>query len=331
MVSKRPTLRDVAREAGVSYQTVSRVINYQDSVSPKTKLRVEKAIEKLDYHVNRAAQIMQTGRSNTIEVIIFYAGFNLFLYEMARTTQKAGYHFVISAVTDEEFEETLESASSRFIDGLIFMPDKPLKQDYEELSHLCNGIPFVQVGAKMGVNLPCVLYDQKHGARLATKHLIELGHTAIAEISGPLYNHDGSDRHEAWLEVMQAHGLDTSLTAEGDYSIGGGYHAMQSLIEKDKAFTAIFIGNDSMAIGAQTALREHGLSVPNDVSIVGFDDTPEAAHIVPALTTVRQDFQLLGRLAVEYLIDSIDNPETPIHQRILHPELIIRESTRALK
>jgi len=328
MNTKRTTLRDVAREAGVSYQTVSRVINNHENVSAKTKSRVEKAIEKLDFRVNRAAQIMQTGRSNTIEVILFYSGFNLFLYEMARATQQAGYHFVISAVTDEAFEETLESASSRFVDGLIFLPDKPLNYSREELSGLCGGIPFVQVGARLGENLPCVLYDQRQGANLATKHLIELGHTTIAEISGPLYNHNASDRHEEWINTMQAHGLECSLTMEGDYSIDGGYHAMRRLLETGAEFTAAFIGNDSMAIGANTALRERGLRVPDDVSIVSFDDTPEAAHFVPALTTVRQDFQLLGRLAVEYLLNRIDNPETPIYQRVLQPELIVRDSTR---
>jgi DNA-binding LacI/PurR family transcriptional regulator len=106
---------------------------------------------------------------------------------------------------------------------------------------------------------------------------------------------------------------------------------MKNLLEQNKIFTGVFIGNDSMAIGARTALRERGLSVPHDVSIVSFDDTPEAAHIIPALTTVRQDFQLLGRLAVEYLISRMNNPETPIHQRVLKPELIIRESTRSVK
>ena len=330
MTSKRANLRDVAREAGVSYQTVSRVINNHENVSEKTRQIVENAIQKLDYRVNRAAQIMQTGRSNTIEVILFNAGFNFFLYEMARTTQKAGYHFSISAVPEEEFESTLKNAASRFIDGLIFLADKPLTYSYTDLSNLCNNIPFVLVGAKIGLNLPCVLYDQQHGARLATEHLINQGHQAIAEISGPLQNYDGSVRHETWLDVMHDHGLDSKLSVEGDYSIEGGYQAMTQLLRGGAQFTAVFIGNDSMAIGAHTALRKYGLRVPDDVSIVSFDDTPEAAHFVPALTTVRQDFQLLGRLAVEYLLNLIQNPKTPIHQRVLQPELIVRESTRPI-
>ena len=140
MKSKRATLRDVAEEAGVSYQTVSRVINNNENVSAKTKQRVMKAIEKLDFRVNRAAQIMQTESSQTIEVVLFYAGFNQFLYEMARSAQRAGYHFQISAITEEEFESTLAGASSRFIDGLVIVPMRPMAESYEELSDLCNGI-----------------------------------------------------------------------------------------------------------------------------------------------------------------------------------------------
>src|SRR5690242_14638344 len=131
--NKRPTLRDVAREAGVSYQTVSRVINNNDHVSPRTRNRVIKAIDSLGFRPNRAAQIMQTERSHTIEVVLFYSGFNLFLYEMARTAQQLGYHFIISAITEDEFVNTLESASSRFVDGLIIVPLTPMAHDYESL------------------------------------------------------------------------------------------------------------------------------------------------------------------------------------------------------
>ena len=331
MKQKRATLHDVAREAEVSYQTVSRVINNHENVSAKTRSRVLKAIEKLDFRVNRAAQIMQTKRSNTIEAVLFYSGFNLFIYEMARATQQAGYHFVISAITEAEFENTLESAASRFVDGLILIPNKPMTEDYEQLAELCNGIPFVQVGARLGALLPSVLYEQKQGARMATEHLIRLGHRKIAEISGPLQNHDGSDRHVGWQTTMRENGLDADLSVEGNYSLEGGYRGMKQLLNSGEDFTAVFIGNDSMAIGAHTALREEGLRVPDDVSMVSFDDIPEAAHFVPGLTTIRQDFQLLGRLAVEYVLSMVDNPDTPIHQRVLQPELIIRESTCPLE
>lgn len=330
MKTKRPTLYDVAREANVSYQTVSRVINDKSHVSEETRDRVQKAIKTLGFRPNRAAQIMQTERSDTIEVVLFYSGFNLFLYEMARMVQQLGYHFVISAITDNDFAGTLESAASRFVDGLIIVPDTRLRGDYEELKALTDGIPFIQVGAPLGANLPSVIYDQGQGARLATQHLIELGHRNIAEISGPLRNQDGYDRHMSWMATLKEAGLEMGMSVESDYSIEGGYRAMRDLLENGGDFTSVFIANDSMAFGAHTALREYGLRVPHDISIVSFDDIPESAHFVPGLTTVRQDFNLLGRMAVEYLVSLIDNPDTPIHQRVIQPKLIIRESTAAL-
>lgn len=331
MKTKRPTLRDVAREADVSYQTVSRVINNNAHVSDETRHRVQTAIKTLGFKPNRAAQILQTERSHTLEVVIFYAGFNQFLYEMARTTQKLGYHFVISAITEQEFERTLESATSRFVDGLILVPSAPLSEDYDRLIELTDGIPFVQIGAPLGANLPSVIYDQAQGARLATQHLIDIGHRQIAEISGPLRNHDGFDRHVSWIATLKDNGLESGPSVEGTFNIESGYRNMIHLLEGGEPFTAVFVGNDSMMMGAHTALRERGLRVPEDISLVGFDDLPESAHFVPGFTTVRQDFQLLGRMAIEYLVSMIENPETPVHQRVLQPKLVIRESTCPLR
>lgn len=331
MKTKRPTLRDVAREANVSYQTVSRVINDSDHVSPLTRNRVQKAIDTLGFRPNRAAQIMQTERSHTIEVILFYAGFNNFLYEMARASQRLGYHFSISAITEEEFVPTLESAASRFVDGLILLPVTRGIEDYETLRDLIDGIPFVQISANAGSNIPSVMYDQMQGARLAAQHLIDLGHRQMAEISGPLLNYDGGDRHQGWITTLKNHGLDYSMSVEGDFNIESGYRAMNRLLDEGAQFTAVFVGNDSMAFGAHTALRERGLRVPEDVSIVGFDDIPESAHFVPGLTTIRQDFELIGRMAVEFVVSMIENPDTPVYQRILQPKLIVRNSTQAIK
>ncbi len=327
--TKRPTLRDVAREAGVSYQTVSRVINGDLHVASLTRTRVEKTIEKLGYHPNRAAQLLQTERSHTLEVIMFFSGFNRFLYEMARASNEHGYHFVISTIADNEFSSALASAASRFIDGLILIPLVPVVEDYDELMRLTDGVPFVQIGAKLGANIPSVIYDHAQGARLATQHLIDLGHRAIAEITGPLSNYDAIARHEGWLATLKDNGLPPGPSAEGDFTIEGGYQGMKHLLDHGGDFTAVFIANDSMAMGAHTALRERGLRVPEDISTVGFDDIPEAAHFVPGLTTVRQDFYLLGRLATEYVISMIEDPETPVHQRVLQPKMVIRESTRA--
>ena len=330
MKTKRPTLRDVAREANVSYQTVSRVINNDLHVSTVTRSQVLQAIDTLGFRPNRAAQIMQTEKSHTLEVVMMYYGFNRVLADMARATNQLGYHFVISAIIPDEFGETLESGASRFVDGFILIPLIPIIDDYDELVSLTKGIPFVQIGARLGASLPSVIYDQAQGARLATQHLIDLGHRQIAEISGPLLNYDACDRHNGWIATLKDNGLDFGPRIESDFTIEGGYQAMQRLLDTGTKFTAIFIANDSMAFGAHTALRERGLRVPEDISIVGFDNIPESAHFVPGLTTVHQDFELLGRLAVEYIISMIENPDTPVYQRVLVPKLVVRGSTRPI-
>ena len=326
MRTKRPTLRDVAREADVSYQTVSRVINNNLHVSADTRSRVMKAIDDLGFRPNRAAQIMQTKRSHTFEVVVPYTGLNRVLYDMARVTNQLGYHFVIAAIQPENFAETLASGASRFVDGFITVPF-PEIDDYDELIELTGGIPFVQVGARVGTNMPSVSCDQAKGARLATQHLIELGHRRIAEISGPLHIYDGYDRHMSWLATLNDHGLEPGLSIEGSFNIESGINAMHQLLDSGTDFTAVFIGNDSMAFGALAALRSRGVRVPEEVSIVGFDNIIESAHFVPSLTTINQDVSAMGKLAVEYLYKLINNPDTQNYQQVLIPKLILRDTT----
>jgi len=329
MKTKRPTVRDVAREAGVSYQTVSRVINNNINVSDLTRDRVNSAIEMLGFRPNRAAQIMQTERSYTLEVVMPFNGFTRMLYDMARVANQLGYHFVISAIVPDQFAEALESGTSRFTDGFLLVPF-PHLDDHDTLIRLANGIPFVQIGSRLGAKLPSVSSDQPQGARLAIQHLIGLGHQDIAEISGPLFNYDAQDRHETWLATLKEHGLTPGSSIEGDFTLNGGYDAMNRLLDIGKKFTAVFVGNDTMAFGAHTALRKRGLRVPEDVSIVGFDNIPESAHFLPGLTTVHQDSELMGRLAVEYLVSLIEKPDTPIYQQVLIPRLVVRGTTRPI-
>jgi DNA-binding LacI/PurR family transcriptional regulator len=237
-----------------------------------------------------------------------------------------GYHFIITTIAPEDFAETLESGASRFIDGFLLIPF-PHLDDHSELIRLTNGIPFVQIGAKSGAKRPSVTTDQAEGARLATQHLIDLGHREIAEISGPLANYDAQGRHESWQATLNANGIPPRTWVEGDFTIDGGYQAMNRLLDDGKQFTAVFVGNDSMAFGANTALRMRGFRVPDDISIVGFDDIPESAHFVPGLTTVQQNAELMGRLAVEYLVSLIEKPDTPVYQQVLIPKLIVRGTT----
>src|SRR5258708_2414248 len=190
MTTKRPTVLGVAPQAGGSYQTVARVIHNSSHVTSATRNRVLKAIETLGFRPNRAAQILQTERSHTLEVVMPYNGFNRVLYNMPFVARQLGYHLVISAVNPDEFMETLRSGTSRSVDGFVLLPVVPIIDDYDKLSSLSDGIPFVQIGARSGAYLPSVICDQAQGARLAAQHLIDLGHRELAEISGPLLSYD---------------------------------------------------------------------------------------------------------------------------------------------
>jgi DNA-binding LacI/PurR family transcriptional regulator len=177
------------------------------------------------------------------------------------------------------------------------------------------------------LNVPSVMFDQRFGSHLATEHLIKLGHRRMSEISGPLNWFDAMARHQQWESSLRDARLTPSNSVEGDWTAIGGYNALHRLLEAGSDFTALVVGNDQMALGAMRALREHNLHVPGDVSVVGFDDIPEAAYFEPPLTTVRQDFSQLGEIGVRYLISRIRQPDEPPKQHIIFPQLIVRDST----
>jgi DNA-binding LacI/PurR family transcriptional regulator len=155
-------------------------------------------------------------------------------------------------------------------------------------------IPFVQIDTRPQTGIASVAIDQAFGSKLATEHLIKLGHHQIAEISGPLNWHDAMQRHQSWLDTMQSYQLSVEMSVEGNWTAQSGYEAVHELVKTKAKFTGLVVANDQMALGAIAALKELGLNVPQDVSIVGFDDVPEAAYFSPALTTIRQDFSALG-------------------------------------
>jgi LacI family transcriptional regulator len=191
---------------------------------------------------------------------------------------------------------------------------------------LCANIPFVQIDTELGAKVPSVVIDQRFGSRLVTQYLIDLGHRALCEISGPLNWYGAQARHESWIKTLHQAGLAPGPSVEGDWTAAGGFRAANSLLDQGASFTGLVVANDQMALGAIRALRGRGLRVPEDVSVVGFDDIPEAAYFEPPLTTVCQNFAALGEQSVEYLVALIDNPHTPVHQRVLHPQLVERQS-----
>ena len=331
--NKRATLYDVAQLSGVSYQTVSRVINGSPHVAAKTRVRVLEAISTLNYQPNKAAQTLVTRRSFTLQLVTYgigYYGPSQTLTGLERAARALGSRLIYSSLAGIETDPVqgvVESLSGHQVDGMVIIAPVS-SQIYEELANVYRGLPLILIDAPSGSYLPSVVIDQHLGSQIATQHLIDLGHRQIAHISGPLFWNDARARRESWLDTMQANNLRPVGSVEGDWTAAGGYTAAQQLI--GLPFTALVVANDQMALGAIRALREHGLNVPDQISVVGFDDIPEAAYFDPPLTTIRQNFEALGQQSVEYLVELINHPDTPIQQRVITPVLVERQSTRSL-
>lgn len=327
---RRATLHDVAQRAGVSHQTVSRVVNGHPSVAAATRSRVLQAIRELDYAPNRVAQSLATRRSMTVGIISYgttYYGPSQMVTHIEAALKAAGYGLVYAGLGDlsvDVVREEIGSLREKLVDGLVLVT--PVGGGHLAETSALIHLPFVMIDTMLGERVPSVVIDQHFGARLATRHLIEKGHEAIGEISGPLTWSGAKQRHEGWLSALSEAGLQAGPSVEGDWTAAGGYQAARCLLERPCGFTGLVAGNDQMALGAMRALREAGRRVPDDVSVVGFDDIPEAAYFEPPLTTVRQDFKTLGAQAVDLLLARIEVPDAPAHQRVLYPELIERSS-----
>jgi LacI family transcriptional regulator len=335
LTSKQVTLHDVAERAGVSHQTVSRVINEHPNVSNGTRRRVLRAIKELNYKPNRAARSLVTNRSHTLGVMclgISHYGLFRTTASVEQTAKALGYNIQSESIIDPTIElihETIQHLTSWMVDGIILIaPSLDFVQ--KEVVQLMGDIPFVQIRAQIGVPNHSVVIDQHKGGQIITEHLLALGHRHIGEISGPLDWFDARARHQAWESALHNAGLEPGPSLEGRWTSESGYNLIRQLLKLDDQCTAVVVGNDEMALGVLCALHEDGIRVPNDMSIVGFDDIPEAAYFAPPLTTIRQDYEEIGKQSVEYLVDIINNPKMLPHQRVLQPVLIERKSTRRL-
>jgi len=327
---RRATLHDVAQLAGVSHQTVSRVVNGHPSVAAATRTRVVEAIRRLDYAPNRVAQSLATRRSRTVGIIGYgttHYGPSQMVANVEAGLRAQGYALVYATVpdlSDDGLRKQIAALRNQLIDGLVLVT--PVGGGHLMQTSDFIRLPFVMIDPMLGEHVPSVVIDQQYGARLATQHLIDAGHTAICEITGPLDWSGAKQRHDGWLAALADAGLTPGVSAEGAWTSASGYQAARRVLDANERFTALFVGNDQMALGAIRALRERGARVPQDVSIVGFDDIPEAAYFEPPLTTVRQDFATLGQQAVDLLLARIEAPDAPPHQRVLYPKLIERAS-----
>lgn len=322
---------DVARLAGVSHQTVSRVLNDLPNVRPTTRARVESAIAQLRYSPSPAARALVTRRSRTIGLIApgtadlgpasIAMHFNL-------AAREARYGVETVSLLDIEppgVRAIVETLLRQRVDAIVLIVDDI--SVLEVVRGLDLGIPFVAVAASARRGPTIVSIDQYRGARAAVRHLIELGHTRVLHVAGPPRSPDAIERERGWRDELAAHRLPVVEPARGDWTPASGYDLGRTL--EVAGPTAVFVANDHMSIGVLSALRERDLRVPDDVSVVGFDDLPEAGYLFPPLTTVRQDFAGLGALIMQKVLLAIEEPETATESTPLPTTLIVRESARA--
>ncbi|NEM92132.1 LacI family DNA-binding transcriptional regulator [Galbitalea soli] len=326
---RAPNIRDVARLAGVSYQTVSRVLNDSPSIRPETRQKVLDVIEAVGYRPNQAARALVTSRSRTIGVLTSQSahyGPTTSLNAIETAARDAGYRLSVTTISTADYASTragLDYLMSQSIEALVVIA--PQVRVFDAIHELSVGVPFVTLestGRDPGHSLSV---DQTEGARLAVRHLIDLGHSEILHISGPQDWIEAEARMQGYLQEMNEAELRTRAPVLGDWTAHFGYYAGLELL-RFRDFTAVFCGNDQMALGFMHACREMGLTVPGDISIVGFDDIPEAAHFLPPLTTVRQNFVEIGRRAIAVLLGELGGQPDQNHTPIT-PELIVRAST----
>ena len=322
---KAANIRQVATLAGVSHMTVSRVINDHPSIAPATRERVLEVMRQLNYRPNSAARALASRTTRRIGVIVdsvveFGPGSTLRAIEDA--AHDRGYT-VSSIAVDRAVtpHDALESLAAIGIDALCLI--SPRTDSIDLLREGSTGIPTLVVKPEPEPDLLTLSVDQRLGASLAMQHLIELGHRDILHLAGPLDWLDARAREQVWREQLVAAGASPRPVAVGDWTSDSGYDVGRTLPTE---VTAVFAANDRMALGLIHALAESGIRVPQDVSVVGFDDVPDARHFLPPLTTVRQDFRALGRLSVETLLGELEGLEVP-QRRLIEPELVVRAST----
>ena len=325
--AKAATIFDVARLAGVSHQTVSRVLNDLPNVRPATRERVELAIRQLRYVPSPAARALVTRRSRTIGLI------TTGLPEFGPSTTAVHFN---EAAREERYAVIMASLLHSDAATLRLAAETLVRQNVEAIVLITSnrstlgllqgmdlGVPFLGV-VSQGSGLHRVSLDQYAGARRAVRCLIDLGHTEIRHVAGPAESMDALERVRGWRDTLNEHGLVAHEPILGDWSAASGYAAGQRLLGEH--FTAAFCGNDQMALGLIHALNEAHRPVPGQVSVIGFDDIPEAAHFSPPLTTMHQDFAQLGRDAMEVMLAVLTDELAP-NPLLRVPQLVVRAST----
>ena len=340
MLKEKVTIKDVARAAGVSTQTVSRVLNDRSDVSAKTRARVQHVIATLGYSPNLFARSLSRGRSNTLGVVghgLVYYGSSSVLTGIENKANELGFSLILSLIDRVEpsrVENILYDLLSRRVEGIIWAVPADLNTfDWllEKLSRIQT--PIVYINKEQNGTDFITSLDNRLGGRLATEHLVKQGYKRIGIITGPGSWWEAQERLAGWREVITEMGYADidSLIVDGDWNAPSGDVGLHTLLDRDPEIDAVFVSNDQMAVGALQAARRLELTVPEDLGVVGFDDIPEAAYFYPSLTTVRQDTRKLGAMAVDQIsaviqAQQVGNIIEPSVSR-LEPRLIVRKSS----
>ena len=330
---KRPTIEDVAQQAGVSRATVSRVLNGGVWVSPDALARVEKAIKKTGYRINPHARSLATKRAGSVALLLtesyerFFEdpNFSLIMRSLGEALARHDYPLVlILADTEVEQRRAVNFMTAGHVDGALLLSSHWGRQDF--LIDLIDAeVPIISGGMPLGFEhkVGYVQAEDVDGARQMVEYLKSRGHRRIAHIAGPQDTSGGTGRLEGYTRAVGAD-FDDRLLAIGDYSRVSGELAMRQILDTGAPFEAVFAANDVMAVGALGVLRERGLSVPGDVALAGFDDAAIAREVDPPLTTMRQPFERVAEEMVRLLLDLIDGKAA---SRVTLPtELVVRES-----
>lgn len=326
MTSRSVTLDDVAQLAGVSYQTVSRVLNRSEQVSVRTRERVEAAMQQLNYVPNRVAQQLAGKATRTLGL----ATSDLALMAPAqiasaiqRRAAAAGYHLVIAMESGNDAAATVNELLAQRVDGLLI--NLPLQaEEAQQIQALCGAKPALFLDVEPQAAVAQCQYPNHPGARAAVEHLVALGHRQIGLLNGPERSVSARQREAAWRQALADHQLKPHCSLRGDWSAQSGYQMLLAQLP-DALPQALLVANDQMALGAMRALHQHGVAIPGQISVIGYDDTAESAWYQPPLTTVRQDLQQLGVLSVERLLAQLQG-ET-LSDAALETTLVIRETT----
>ncbi len=319
--SGRVSMALVAARAGVSGQTVSRVVNDSPRVDPATRERVEKAMAELGYRPHRAARALRTGRSQTIGLVVTTlatVGNSRMLQATAEAAAERGYALTLVTASGG-VAEAFEHLAEQEVDGAIVLNEASAQVSTAQRPA---GLRLVVVDAATDDGFISVHSDHAGGAALATARLLEAGCPIVHHLAGPADSFAAAERERGWRDSLAAAGIDAPEVVRGDWSAESGYAAGAAL----SAASAVFCANDQMALGLLRALAESGRRVPEDVAVIGFDDVPDAANYRPPLTTIRQDFTALAHRAVAALVADIEG-EGPASGPSIIPTLLIERSS----